>query len=243
MQAGRIGEAERLVHEGAELGRIAGQSDAITLFPYQRFLIGFERGRVGHVADELAGLRARVPGIAPVLSSVLAVAWAELDEPAKAEAAFEELAASGFVDMRMDPTWLVGITNAAVACAYLRDTARAALLWDLLEPYPDQLPVAALGMTGGSVSYYLGLLAATLERYDEADARFQAAAETHSRIGAPTWLARTELEWARALLRRDGPGDRDQARQLLGRAIDTAHRLDLATVARRAATLSESSGR
>jgi len=239
VQAGRIREGERLANEAAELGRIAGQLDASTIFAYQRYIIGFERGRLGDVVDEIARLRARVPGLAPVFTSALAVAWAELDESANAAAAFDELAASGFTDMRMDSTWLIGITNAATACAYLGDTAQASLLSDVLEPYPDQMPVGSLGMTGGSVSHHLGLLATTLDRYDEADARFRAAAETHSRIGAPTWLARTELEWARLLLRRDGPGDRDRARQLLGRALDTAHQLDLATVARRAGRLLE----
>ncbi|MCA1841957.1 MAG: AAA family ATPase [Actinobacteria bacterium] len=237
LQAGRIDEAEQLADEAAELGRIAGQADTIMLFPWQRITIGFERGRIGDVAGEIAGLRARMPGVGPVLSSMLAVTWAELGERTKAEAAFEELAASGFVDMRLDSTWLVGITNASLVCAFLGDTTRASALSDLLAPYPDQFPVAALGMTGGSVSYYLGLLAAILDRHDAADARFRAAAETHTRIGAPTWLARTELEWGRLLLHRDGPGDRAQARQLLGQALDTAQRLDLATVGRRATTL------
>ena len=237
LQVGRISEAARLAGEAAELGRLAGHSDTDVLYPYQRCLIGFELGRITDVVDALAELRPRSGGVAPVVTSMLALAWAELDEPIKASSAFEELAASAFVDMRVDSTWLVGITNAAMTCAYLRDTSRASVLSGMLEPYADQMPVSGLGMPGGSVSHYLGLLATTLERYDEAEGRFRAAAETHTRIGAPTWLARTELEWARLLLRRDRPGDRTQAREFLGRALDAAHLLDLATVARRAAAL------
>jgi class 3 adenylate cyclase/tetratricopeptide (TPR) repeat protein len=242
LQAGHIDEAEGLVYEALELGRVAGQSDAALLSSYQRYMLGFDRGRIGDITDEIVGLAARAPGVAPVLTSMLALAWSELDEPAKAAAAFDELAASGFVDMRLDSTWLAGITNAAAVCAYLGDTGRALVLSDLLAPYAEQMPVAGLGMAGGSVSHYLGLLAATLDRYDEAEAHFRAAVEMHTRIEAPTWLARTELEWARLLLRRDGPGDRDRARQLLGESLSTARRLDLATVARRAATLLETSG-
>jgi len=242
LQAGQIGEAARLAQEAAELGQLAGHSDALVLYPYQRCIIGFELGRIGDVVDDLTELMPRAGGVAPVLSSMFALAWSELDDPARAAAAFEELAAAEFVDLRVDSTWLVGITNVAVTCAYLGDTARASILSGLLEPYADQLPVSALGMPGGAVHYYLGLLAATLDRYDEAEARFRAAAEMHARIGAPTWLARTELEWAHLLLRRAEPRDRSQARLLLGRALDTAHRLDLAIVARRGASLLESSG-
>jgi class 3 adenylate cyclase/tetratricopeptide (TPR) repeat protein len=237
LQAGQIDEAERLVLEAVELGRVAGQQDIIVLFPWQRCVLGLERGRINDAVDELIELRPQLPGVAAALTSLLALAWSELDRTAEAAAAFEELAVSGFADLRMDSTWLAGVTNAAAVCAYLGDTGRAPLLSKLLGPYADQMPVVALGMTSGSVSYYLGLLAATLDRHDEADTRFRTAAETHTRIGAPIWLARTQLEWARLLLRRAAPGDRDQARLLLGQALDTAHRLDLATVARRAATL------
>jgi tetratricopeptide (TPR) repeat protein len=89
----------------------------------------------------------------------------------------------------------------------------------------------------GSVSHYLGLLAATLERYDEAEARFEAAQSIHEEFAAPTWLARTRLEWARMLLTRRELADAEHARELLGQALATARELGLANVERRAVEL------
>ena len=88
-----------------------------------------------------------------------------------------------------------------------------------------------------SVSHYLGMLATTLGRFEDAARHFATAAARHETIGAPTWLARTRLEWARMLLSRRQVGDVDQARELLGQALDTARDLGLANIERRAVQL------
>jgi hypothetical protein len=51
----------------------------------------------------------------------------------------------------------------------------------------------------GAVARSLGVLAATIGREDEARRHFADASATHLRIGAPTWLARTESDAARLL--------------------------------------------
>ncbi|HEY3238214.1 MAG TPA: hypothetical protein VGL92_01525 [Acidimicrobiia bacterium] len=210
--AGRIEEAERLIHETLALGRM------------------------GEVTDELAELIARLPRMV-LLSSLLALAWCELDEDEKARDAYEEVAASRFARMPLDSTWLRGITDCAAVCAHLGDTPRATVLSDLLAPSADQMPVGGLGIASGSVSHYLALLATTLGRFDDAESRFAAAAQTHEGIGAPTWLARTRLEWARMLLTRQQHGDGDRARELLGQALTAARELGLANVERQAVEL------
>jgi hypothetical protein len=57
------------------------------------------------------------------------------------------------------------------------------------------------------------------------------------RIGAPTWLARTRLEWARMLLTLRGAGDMERAQELLRQALTTARELGLGNVERRAMAL------
>ena len=49
----------------------------------------------------------------------------------------------------------------------------------------------------GAVSRYLGLLAATLDRRDEAARHFEHALALHERIGARPWLERTRRDVAR----------------------------------------------
>lgn len=163
---------------------------------------------------------------------MMAVLHCELDRDEEARRAFERLAGSRF-DLPGDLAWLRSMTDCAAVCAHLRDRTSAALLRDLLTPHGDQLGFPLGGIANGSVAHYLGLLATTLERF-EAEARFAAAEAMHSRIGAPTWWARTRLEWAWMLLRRQGPGDVKRARGLLDQALATAVGLGLGSVARRA---------
>ena len=109
----------------------------------------------------------------------------------------------------------------AAVCASMGDRARAPVLFHVLEPYASQLVFTPAGALG-AVAHYLAILATTFGDFDEAERRFADAAATHERIGAPTWLARTRLEWARMLINRaqtrgrraspraprPGPGDR-----------------------------------
>jgi hypothetical protein len=76
------------------------------------------------------------------------------------------------------------------------------------------------------------MLATTLGRFDEAETHFAAASATHSRMRAPTLMARTRLERARMLLGRRGAGDAERARELLQQALSTARELGLGNVER-----------
>ena len=110
------------------------------------------------------------------------------------------------------------------------------MLFGMLQPYANQFVFTAGGSLG-AVAYYLAILASTSGDFDEAERRFVEAAATHERIGAPTWLARTRLEWARMLITRNLPGDAERARELLGQALSTARGLALAKLERRAVQL------
>jgi hypothetical protein len=81
------------------------------------------------------------------------------------------------------------------------------------------------------------MLAAVVEPGDAAEGHFSMAEAIHDRIGAPVWLARTRLEWARMLLTRRRTGDIGRAGALLGQALDTAREFALANIERRAAAL------
>jgi phage terminase small subunit len=81
------------------------------------------------------------------------------------------------------------------------------------------------------------MLAVTTGRDADADEHFRAAAATHERIQAPTWLARTRLEWGRMLLGGSKVGDVEQARELLRHALATAREVGLTNLERQAAVL------
>ena len=64
-----------------------------------------------------------------------------------------------------------------------------------------------------------------LERETEAEENFRLALEMHERLQAPYWIARTQIDYADFLLRRNQSGDVDTARKMLVSAADiaTAH--------------------
>jgi hypothetical protein len=107
---------------------------------------------------------------------------------------------------------------AAEACARVGDADAASLLADHLAPY-HQCVAHTTAVTAGAVSHYLGLLATVRRSFEEADAQFAAAEATHERLGAPTLLARTRLEWADMLMSRSAAGDADRATTLLEEAL------------------------
>jgi hypothetical protein len=80
-------------------------------------------------------------------------------------------------------------------------------LYELLRPYAA-LVAGSDHIHIGSVSRYLGLLAAALSRLDEAALFLQESAEADDRIGALPWSAHARADHARVLLARDAPGDR-----------------------------------
>jgi hypothetical protein len=83
----------------------------------------------------------------------------------------------------------------------------------------------------GSAASFLGKLAATMGRADLAVEHFERAMQANAALQAPVCLARTQVDYARAL------GRGSQADELLDAAADTAIRLGSASVARKVASL------
>jgi class 3 adenylate cyclase len=231
--AGRLREAEHAVMETRELGVRAGQPDAHLFFGAQRYQLCFEQGRLNELADRLR--QAPDERDEPLTRAYVALAYCELDRIEDARRVFAPLA-TRVGELPVDILWLEATSLSAAVCHSLCDRTLAARLLDLLRPFSNQLAGQGI-LWWGSVSHYLGLLAATLERYDEAEARFAAAQSIHEQFAAPTWLARTRLEWARMLLTRGQSADAARARDLSGQALETARELGLATVERRAVAL------
>ncbi|MDP8932211.1 MAG: AAA family ATPase [Actinomycetota bacterium] len=232
--AGRFDEAEQSARAAFALGEAAGQLDAQLFFAVELFALRFEQARTGELADLLDRIAVTYPR-SPIFQPMAAVAKCEAGRYEEACASLHQEAADAFRRVTVDVTWLAGLCLFGDLAAALQDGLHAATLVDLLAPHASSCPTLAHGgIVLGSTSHHLGLLMTTLGDHEAAEAHFVAAAETHARIGAPAWLARTHLEWARMLLTRRQPGDAERARELLGQALSTARELGLANVERRA---------
>jgi len=229
--AGELEVAESLGHEALEIGRAAGMADALAMHAANMFFVRYDQGRLDEMLEvfERAGSR-RDPK--PIALVFLGLIYCELGRLAEAQSLLNRLAADGFHSLPNHFAWTTQMAMTAEICAGVGDREHAVTLRSLLLPYRDLLGYTGGGATG-AVAHHLGLLATVLERLEEADAHFAAAASCHEQIPAPAWLARTRLEWAGMLLARRNPGDAEQAGELLDQALATARSLGLANVERR----------
>ena len=234
--AGQLDEAELVARQALEIGLATHPLHGVALYyGMVRYQIRLEQGRLDELVDRLAAVAADTRH--PETLAMLAQAYCELGRWDEAREPFEAVAAL-LNDLPRDPNWIVLLSRTAAACAELGEASTAHVLYDLLLPYSAQLAGQGISWIG-SVAHYLALLACTLDRAEDAESHFAAAAATHERIAAPSWLARTRLEWARMLLARRQPADVDRARELLGQALATARELGLAKVERDAVVLLE----
>ena len=73
----------------------------------------------------------------------------------------------------------------------------------------------------GSAARYLGLLALVMGRPDDAVRHLEQAVGANERLGFRPWLARTQADLARTLIRRGGPGDMERAGELSRTATES----------------------
>jgi class 3 adenylate cyclase/tetratricopeptide (TPR) repeat protein len=240
MLAGDLDEAERLSIEAVELGSATGQPDIAAFFAGQFGVIRVMQGRGVEIVDLVRQATAENPGI-PAFATFLAGIYCDLDRPEEARAVLEPFVADGFQSIPRDLIWLITMTSIAYAVAELGWTDAAAPVLERLSPFIGQICCIET-TTYPEVGYYLGLLAATLSRFEEAEAYFSHAAATHERIGAAWALAKTQLGWGSMLAARGERGDRDRATMLLEQALASAQDRGYALVARRALQALESVG-
>jgi tetratricopeptide (TPR) repeat protein len=146
---------------------------------------------------------------------VLTQTAAELGYASEARERLRALTASGVSDLPFNEGWLVSLSLLSETAAALEDAAAAAVLYEGLQPYGDHVAIAYPEIAIGSVARYLGLAATTMERWDDAERHFGNALSVNERIGARPWLAHTRRDFARMLIARGEPADRDRASRLL----------------------------
>jgi nucleotide-binding universal stress UspA family protein len=225
---GDLARAEQLIELAADLGTSAGQPDARVLGSAQLGYLRLEQGRGGEVEGLLSEMHALAPA-QPSLRSQLALSRWQAGRVEEAKSLAEELTRDLEVLPR-EAAWGRAVTQMAMLCAELQDASMARRVYELLEPYAG-LFVSSGVVFSGAVDLHLGVLAAVLERFDEAEAHFTTAHRMHEDAGAPAWLARTRLEWGQMLQKR---GDSERSRPLLEQALAIAAEIGQGSVERRA---------
>jgi tetratricopeptide (TPR) repeat protein len=225
---GRFEDAARLSEEAFQIGRAARGESARRY----RFLQEVARRRECGGLEQMENDARRLADEAPERwRDDLAYLLAELGRIEEAGAVFEQLAADDFGGPVDDMVALPILVQSAEVCARLADVERAALLYERLLPHADRWVVFGPGgACAGSARRPLGLLAATLSRFDDAAGHYESAIETHRRAGALPLVARSEEGLARVLRQR---GDRQRADQLLVSALHAASALGMTRLVER----------
>jgi DNA-binding CsgD family transcriptional regulator len=234
---GRFEEGEALAQRALAISQRAAIPNSLQAYGSQIFVLRWEQARLAEVQQDVAAFSVRYPGVA-AWRAALALLHSEIGEEVSACAEFERVAANDFADVPHDETWILTMTLAALVCEYLGDTAAAVNLYELLLPYAGRTAVAGGGVVClGAVARYLGILAALLAQWDQARQHFDDAMLMHERLRARPWLARTQLDYASMLLRRDLAGDRERAGELTSTALATARELAMPRVSQQALAL------
>jgi tetratricopeptide (TPR) repeat protein len=216
-----------LIQDGLALGQRVQTPNAFLLFTVQLFALRREQGRLQELEDASKSLTERFPAI-PGLRTGLAFLYSELEREKEARAEFDQVASKNFTDVVRDQGWLGSMTNLAQVACFLKDTERANTLYELLLPYAERtVIVGSANDCFGAVARYLGLLATTLERWDEAVHHFETALAINTRVGARLFVAHTQHDYASMLLTRSAQGDREHALVLLDQAFATAQELGM----------------
>jgi DNA-binding CsgD family transcriptional regulator/tetratricopeptide (TPR) repeat protein len=237
---GRFEEGERLAERALEIGSGTEATDVPEHYAIQLMIIRRELGGL----DELVPLarqwvdeRPQVPAWRAALAALLC----EVGRYADARRELERLSPIEHA-MPWDGQWLPGIASIAWACAAVGDEERAKIAYDMLLPYADRTVICAIfAVSFGPVSHYLGLLARTLGRHEQARRHFIDSLEASERAGSRAWHAWTQYEYARLLLRSADDDVRAEGRGLLEACAKATADLGMTRLSANVADLASSS--
>jgi hypothetical protein len=228
---GRASDAERLAEEGMALGQRVHGRVVVPIFGSYLVWLRRAQGRLGELEAVVRGMLDHRP-TEPAWRAVLAFVHVDVGRLGEARREFDQLADGDFASVPRDLRWLPTMAMLAQIAAALDDRRRAAVLYDLLRPHDGRVIATAAGAGPclGAASRYLGLLATTLGRWDEAERHLRDALALHARMRARPLVAFAQHEYGALLLLRDGPEDRERGRALVEAALATARELGMSSL-------------
>jgi len=236
----RVGdEARRLagVQRAYEVGTAARQPDVELRRSGEVFWIGFDHGEVEDQAATMAATW-QIGHYTPFgLGSSIAHHCLDLGLTAEAGELYQSLRHLVASPLHHQ-TWMTVQCQLAHLATGLGELDDALAIEAVLAGRRDQ--IANIWFTGvGAVARYLGEVRLLDGDLPGAIEEFDHACAVNRRAGAVGWLARTCLDLAPALRRRDAVGDRDRAAALVAEAVAIAERHHYPLIAERAASMTE----
>ena len=237
LQEGRFKECEALAHRALDLGRRLPGWDANSGFSVQMFNLFREQGRLKQLAPLVEHFLSTTQKSKTWLPGLM-IMHVELDQESQAKALFDKLATNDFADLPRDGTWTTSMVLLAETCAYLADAERAAAIYRFLLPYDGRNIITGFHLACyGPIARQLGMLAATMKRWNVAQRHFTGAIDMGRRQGTLPAVAHTQYEFARMLAIRGHQGDVDKALDLLDEVLSISGELGMGALDERARRL------
>jgi hypothetical protein len=206
IMTGDFAGGERTADDGRDIAVGAGEPDAENLLVAVLFPVWLERPHEGTARTRLnSAIHSASNDRVHDTLACARLLWetATGADPAKYRARLRPLGDQ--VAQPRDMHWAFNIACLASAAARQQDKPQAARLADALEPYAATGIVwAGAAAFFGSAAHWLGVLATTLGRHQQAEQYLATALAFHQRLGAAPWVARTCVERARLLLASGG---------------------------------------
>jgi class 3 adenylate cyclase len=226
--SGSLAQAEQEIADIAEFGerhQLAPGGIVGTL----SYRLYYERGRLAELEPLVAQMVVDQPAIVAWRTAMLGI-YSTNDRYDDAREHLHTMAADDFAMVPRDNLWVVTMAGIARVAGLVGELEIAEAAFDYMVPFHGI--IAGTGQSAEQpVALSIGTAASALGRYDEAEALFAEAIELCERLGAPTFVAATEVQWAQTLLERGRPADKERALTMARRAAITADELGLGRVA------------
>ena len=237
---GRLAEAERALELANAVGSRAQGLDATFYYVMnlQTWALRREQGRLAEVQHALTTFVRDYPNFMDypnfIFRSVLISVDNDLGRVDEARAGVDRLLET-YPALEVGTEWFFGTSLLAEVCASLAAGDHAEYLYEALEPYADCIVFAHPEAAWGCASRQLGLLAATMSRWDDAARHFERALEVNAEIESRPWVAHSQHDYGRALIRRGGSDHLRLGSELLRAACDGYQELGMGSWQDRAA--------
>ncbi len=223
---GRLAEAEATAERSFEWGRLLTGRDPSGSYGIQMFGIRREQGRLAELAPVVRILASSGDQGGGSWGPGLVALLAELGMHDEARRELRRVHRRGLSELRAG-LWLASLTYLADACALVDDDRIAPDLYAELTRHAGGIVTIGHGVACyGSADRYLGIVAAVSGEHDLARSHLEVALATDRAMGAWTWLAHTQYELGRLLLK-GPPGDRARGGELLQEAGALAEQIGM----------------
>jgi len=237
---GRLAHSEQLVSEFRALASAHGLGELADWCWPAMIVLFREQGSLSAL-QPIVEQSCKTRSVSPVERAMRCWLAIELEQTHEARSLLERIAADNFADLKGANGSLAGVAALVEVCVRLGNVPDyVAILYDYLLPFAGQSVVLGSSCALGATSYYLGKLATSMSRLDDAIAHFESAIEFSQRTGARLWSAYVAADLARALMCQALPRVRNRAFKLLRTAQAEASLLGMGFLFDTCKNLSES---